>query len=229
MKTVKAAADTFRKNPRFDTQEALGRLGTGEALVSFLDASGAPSPVQRVTVLPPESRIGTITDEERLECMGSDAIGLKYDAVFDRESAYEILAEGIREAEYGTLQPLPGGGEAPAAPMPAPAVFKVYDPASGAYVEREMLPVQAPAYPAPAQYAAPAAFASPAPSRSAPQAHRPVQPRSTVRVSAPRGRSSGSAIDSFARSALNSAGRTLGSTLTRGLLDTLGLGRKKRR
>ena len=229
MKTVKAAADTFRKNPRFDTQEALGQLGTGEALVSFLDNSGAPSPVQRVTVLPPESRIGTITDEERLECMGSDAVGLKYDAVFDRESAYEILAEGMREAEYGTLQPLPGPGAMTAAPAPVPTVFKVYDPVAGTYVEREMLPARAPEYAAPAPYTAPVTYASPSLPRSAAPAHRPVQPRSTVRVSTPRARSSGSAIDSFARSALNSAGRTLGSTLTRGLLDTLGLGRKKRR
>ena len=229
MKTVKAAADTFRKNPRFDTQEALGRLGTGEALVSFLDISGAPSPVQRVTVLPPESRIGTITDEERLECMGSDAVGLKYDTVFDRESAYEILAEGIREAEYGTLQPLPGAGAAPAAPVPVPTVFKVYDPVTGTYVEREMLPARAPEYVSPVQYTTPATYVSPSTPRSAPNVHRPVQPRSTVRVSTPRGRSSGSALDSFARSALNSAGRTLGSTLTRGLMDTLGLGRKKRR
>ncbi len=232
MKIVKAAADTFRQNPRFDTREVLGQLATGEALVSFLDLSGAPSPVQRITVLPPESRIGTVTDGERLECMGSDAIGLRYDTVFDRESAYEVLAEGICEAENGTLQPLPGAETVPVTAVPEPAVFKVYDPATGTYVERELLPAQAPVSSPTLSYTAPVSYTTPVsytvPSGTA-RIHRPVQPRSTVRVSAPRRRSSGSVIDSFTRSAVNSAGRTLGNTLTRGILDTLGLGRKKRR
>ena len=114
-------------------------------------------------------------------------------------------------------------------------VFKVFDPVTGTYTEREMLPARdagcaAPApYTVPVSYTTPETYAAPSLPRNAPSVHRPVQPRSTVRVSTPRVRSSGSAIDSFARSAINSAGCTLGSTLTRGLLDTLGLGRKKRR
>ena len=246
-KLIRAVADTFRQNPKIDTADALGKLATGEALVSFLDASGAPCPMQRVTVLPPQSRIGTVTDAERDECMGNDAVGLKYDAVFDRESAYEVLAAGIYGAENGALQPLPGADEsAQAIPAAAPAVFKVYDPATGTYVERELLPPQ-PQYAAPAQqqvvtpvqpqYVAPAQTVHYAPPAYPPTAHPQVRPRSTVRVSSPRvsaprasaSRGKASALDSFARSAINSAGRTLGNTLTRGILDTLGLGRKKRR
>ena len=228
-KIVRAAADTFRKNPRFNTEEALGSLGTGEALVSFLDASGVPSVARRITVLPPQSRIGTVTEEERAECMGSDAIGLKYDTVFDRESAYEVLAQGICDAEGGVLQPLPGADAAPQPVQegPVPTVFKVYDPVTGTYVEREILYAPpAPYVPAPAQTVYPAPVSSVRPPVSA-GAHRPVQPRTTVRVSTPRKKTG--ALDSFARSAINSAGRTLGNTLTRGILDTLGLGRKKRR
>ncbi len=228
-KLVRAAAETFRPNPRFDTEETLGELGTGEALLSFLDARGVPSPAQRVTVLPPCSRIGTVTDEERLECMGSDAVGIKYDAPYDRESAWEVLAEGIYDSEDGVLQPLPGSAaSAPADAVPSPTVFKVYDPATGTYIEREILPRQTAVYTPPAACTAPVTYAAPSYPASG-NVSRPVQPRSTVRVTSSRRRASSGTLDAFTRSAVTSAGRTLGSTLTRGILDTLGLGRKKRR
>ena len=93
-KAVKVAAETFRPNPSFKTEEAITTLETGEALVSFLDANGAPGIVQRAKVLFPLSQIGAITDAERKEVMNRSAIGHKYDTMIDRESAYEqIMAE----------------------------------------------------------------------------------------------------------------------------------------
>lgn len=90
-KAVKAAAETFRINPKVDVGTAITELGVGEALVSFLDEKGAPSPVERTFVCPPESRIGPATDVERIAVMASSPVKGLYDEVVDRESAYEIL------------------------------------------------------------------------------------------------------------------------------------------
>ena len=95
-KAVKTAADTFRANPSFKTDEAIMELETGEALVSFLDAKGAPSVVQRAKILFPLSQIGAITEGQRMDIIKSSRIYGKYDTMEDRESAYEIL---MRENE----------------------------------------------------------------------------------------------------------------------------------
>ena len=95
-KAVKTAADTFRANPSFKTDEAIMELETGEALVSFLDAKGAPSVVQRAKILFPLSQIGAITEGQRMDIIKSSRIYGKYDTMQDRESAYEIL---MRENE----------------------------------------------------------------------------------------------------------------------------------
>ena len=95
-KAVKTAADTFRANPSFKTDEAIMQLETGEALVSFLDAKGAPSVVQRAKILFPLSQIGAITEGQRMDIIKSSRIYGKYDTMVDRESAYEIL---MRENE----------------------------------------------------------------------------------------------------------------------------------
>ncbi len=92
-KTVRAAAQTFRPNPAFDTEQVLLELGTGEALVSFLDEKGAPSIVERAKILFPLSQIGPITDEQRQQLIRSSRIYGIYDRDFDRESAYEVLVE----------------------------------------------------------------------------------------------------------------------------------------
>ena len=98
-KAVKTAADTFRSNPDFKTDEAIMNLETGEALVSFLDEKGAPSVVERAKILFPLSQIGAITEGQRLDIVkGSDIYG-KYDEAIDRESAFEVLlAESEQEA-----------------------------------------------------------------------------------------------------------------------------------
>jgi DNA helicase HerA-like ATPase len=90
-KAVKAAADTFRSNPKVDVATAITELGVGEALVSFLDEKGIPTPVERSFVCPPGSRIGAITDSERSETVKSSNVFGFYEKLVDRESAYEIL------------------------------------------------------------------------------------------------------------------------------------------
>ena len=96
-KGVKAAADSFRENPDFDSKEVITDLGTGEALVSTLDAKGAPNVVQRTLIRPPSSRLGPATDAEREAEMKNSPVAAQYDEPIDRESAYEILER--REAE----------------------------------------------------------------------------------------------------------------------------------
>lgn len=104
-KAVKVAAETFRANPEFSTEEVITTLGTGEALVSFLDGNGAPSIVQKSKVLFPLSQIGALTEAERSDVMSRSTIGAKYDTPIDRESAYEILlAENQETAMTETPQ-----------------------------------------------------------------------------------------------------------------------------
>jgi len=99
-KAVRSAAETFRTNPDFDTEEAIMQLGTGEALVSVLDAKGAPTMVQRAKMLFPLSQIGAITEGQRLDIMNAAPDRIKeYKNYFDRESAYEIITVQNQEAE----------------------------------------------------------------------------------------------------------------------------------
>ena len=95
-KAVKTAADTFRANPAFKTDEAIMNLETGEALVSFLDPKGAPTMVERAKILFPLSQIGAVTEGQRLDIIKQSRIYGKYDNPIDRESAFEVL---MAEAE----------------------------------------------------------------------------------------------------------------------------------
>ena len=98
-KAVKAAAETFRTNPEFDTTEAITNLETGEALVSFLDGKGAPSIVERARILFPLSQIGAINEAQRKEIIEWSGLGGKYDTPIDRESAFEILLADQQKAQ----------------------------------------------------------------------------------------------------------------------------------
>lgn len=98
-KTVRAAAETFRTNPAFDTETAITELGTGEALVSCLDPKGIPGMVERAFILPPQSKFGTIDDFARLRIINSSSMSGKYDAEVDRESAYEMLQAKATQGE----------------------------------------------------------------------------------------------------------------------------------
>jgi DNA helicase HerA-like ATPase len=104
-KAVKSAAETMRANPGFKTETAITELGVGEALVSFLDAKGRPGIVERVYVLPPASRIGPITADERKAVIAGSPVAGVYDRTVDRESAYERLQA---RAETAAASPAPG-------------------------------------------------------------------------------------------------------------------------
>ena len=91
-KAVRAAAQTFRANPAFDTESAITSLGVGEALVSTLDAQGAPSVVARTMLRPPSSHVGPATAEQRSAAMAVSPLAGCYDIAVDRHSAYEQLA-----------------------------------------------------------------------------------------------------------------------------------------
>ena len=90
-KAVKAAAQTFRTNPKLDVEKTITELEVGEALVSFLDEKGTPGIVERALVCPPHSQIGPITPEQRQQLMASSIVAGVYDTEVDRESAYELL------------------------------------------------------------------------------------------------------------------------------------------
>ncbi len=94
-KAVKAAAQTFRPNPKLDTARVIMELGKGEALVSFLEGGGTPTMVERVMIRPPTARIGPITPEERKAIMSRSPVKGKYDTAVDAESAYEMLQKRV--------------------------------------------------------------------------------------------------------------------------------------
>ncbi|WP_300380494.1 helicase HerA-like domain-containing protein [Henriciella sp.] len=97
-KSVRAAAESFRPNPAFGTEEVITQLGTGEALVSTLDDKAAPGIVQRTLIRPPSSRLGPVNDTERSQIMSASPVSGRYDKSLDRESAYEILIEKEKAA-----------------------------------------------------------------------------------------------------------------------------------
>ena len=103
-KGLKAAAQAFRPNPELNAETALGELGTGEVLVSLLDAEGVPTMVQRAYVMPPRSYLGTCSDEMRQKAIKNDALYSKYAEAIDRESAYEVLMKRAEQAEAETQE-----------------------------------------------------------------------------------------------------------------------------
>jgi len=108
---VKAAATTFRANPKLDVEKAITELAVGEALASFLDEKGRPNPVERALVVPPRSRIGPLTAEERRRVIESSLVAGHYEKAIDRESAQEQLASrAAARAPAGAAPPAEGGG-----------------------------------------------------------------------------------------------------------------------
>jgi hypothetical protein len=103
-KAVKSAATTLRANPKLDVEAAITELAVGEALVSLLDEKGRPCVVERAFVLPPGSRLGPVTPEERAATMKNSLVAGIYEKVEDRESAYEKLTQRVKE-QTETQQP----------------------------------------------------------------------------------------------------------------------------
>ena len=112
-KAVKATAETMRSNPDINIVEAITELGTGEALVSFLDEKGRPGITQRVFVVPPGSQIGPITPQQRQALMAHSLVAGNYDKTIDRESAYEMLQQRASPVAGG--KPATAGKDAAAA------------------------------------------------------------------------------------------------------------------
>ncbi|MFZ1813255.1 MAG: helicase HerA-like domain-containing protein [Rhizobiaceae bacterium] len=98
-KAVKTAAETFRPNPEFSTEDVIMNLGVGEALVSTLQAKGIPSLVERTLMRPPSSRLGPLDDRERASLIAMSPVASSYDETIDRESAYEILKRRAQDAQ----------------------------------------------------------------------------------------------------------------------------------
>ena len=115
-KAVKAAAQTMRANPNLDTEKVITELAVGEGLLSFLDDKGRPNVVERAYVLPPASRIGPTSPDERRAVIAASAVSGVYEKSIDRESAFEKL-----QARAGQKVEAAGGPAAtPATPAPAP-------------------------------------------------------------------------------------------------------------
>ena len=98
-KAVRAAAQTFRINPELNVEQAITEVGVGEALVSFLDMKGIPSPVERALICPPSSRLRPLDFEERDKVRAGSIVGDYYDNEIDRVSAYEKLLERAKQKE----------------------------------------------------------------------------------------------------------------------------------
>ena len=251
-KVIKTVAQTFRPNPNFDTEQAITQLQTGEALLSFLDESGAPSITQRALILPPQSAIGAISDSLRATLIDTSDLRDKYTHMFDRESAYELLsAKFTSQGVMGTARVLAEeilGTVAPAAqtaPQPQRSTIQVFNPSTGQYEEREMQ--AAPSYPAPAPVPAPEPAPVPAQARKVEQAPPPVlvynpatgqyEPQHQVPAvqekPAPEPKVAKTTktvkglgermLENFTRSTASGAGYTMGRTISRGILGIFGI------
>ncbi|MBK6879654.1 MAG: DUF853 family protein [Elusimicrobia bacterium] len=119
-RAVKAAAETFAANPTVDVETAITQLAVGEALVSFLDAAGRPTPVERAFVLPPRSQIGPLTPDQRQAVLRQSRLLGRYEQLLDRESAFEKL----KTRAVQTLGPAPAAEPARGPGRPADGLFE---------------------------------------------------------------------------------------------------------
>ncbi len=206
-KALNAAADAFRENPEFDTKELMQNLGTGEAVVSMLDEKGAPSVAEYAFILPPESRMGAITEEERRNAVDYSPLNNKYLVMVDNISAYEVITGRV-----------PGAAASGAGAYTAPD-GQVYGNTSG-------IPAAEPA----AQAAADDSITIDYESAQQPAAQPKVKPAAKAEDEG------GSRIGEIADSYLGKAGtrqviRSTGSTIGREIGKTIGeavLGKKGR-
>jgi hypothetical protein len=192
---VKSAADTFRPNPDVDVASAITELKVGEALVSLLLPDGSPSPVERVLIRPPSTRVGPLTPDERRTFVTTDAIGARYDQAIDRDSAEEILKAKAGEAAAAAEAVRADKEEAKAAALQAKEDARLAreqaraDALAARETERQRKEAEREA------------------ARQAREAARPTM--------------FDKAVQSAARSAASSVGRQIGSRLLRGILGGL--------
>ncbi len=128
-KAVQAAAQTFRQNPKLNVETVLTQLAVGEALVSMLDETGAPTIVERAKIVPPRSQVGAITPEQRNQIISSSILAGHYEKAIDRESAYEKL-----QARAGEKAQVAGAPAAtPGASVPEPAKSSFFETIASAF------------------------------------------------------------------------------------------------
>jgi DNA helicase HerA-like ATPase len=203
---VKSAAETFRPNPDLDVASSITELKVGEALVSLLLPDGSPSPVERVLVRPPSTRVGPLTPEERAILVSTDAIGAKYDTPIDRDSAEEILRAKAGEAAAAADAARAHKEEAKAAALQAKEDARLAKEQARADLaaQRE------------------ADRANREADREAAR-HAQEEAREAARVAREAARPTmfDKAVQSAARSAASSVGRQLGTRLLRGILGGL--------
>ena len=106
-KAVRAAAETMRDNPKLNEEAVITELGVGEALVSLLDEKGRPTIVERALIVPPEAQIGPILAQERSAIIKNSVLAGHYEAVEDRESAYEKIKGRVEQIPAATATPTP--------------------------------------------------------------------------------------------------------------------------
>src|SRR5438552_1125565 len=121
-KAVKAAAETFRQNPKLKVEAVLTQLAVGEALISMLDENGSPHVVERAKIVPPRSQVGAITPDQRKQIINSSVLAGYYEKAIDRESAYEILQARAGEKVQAAEAP-PVAAGAPAGEQTKPSTL----------------------------------------------------------------------------------------------------------
>ena len=207
-RALDAAADAFRENPEFDTKELMQNLGTGEAVVSMLDEKGAPSVAEYAFILPPESRMGALTEDERRNAVDYSPLNNKYLVMVDNVSAYEVITGRV-----------PGGAAASGAGSVTAPDGQVYGNTSG-------IPAAEPAAQTAADEGITIDYEEP---------QQPVQ-QPKVKPAAKAEEDSGSRIGELADSYLGKSGtrqviRSTGGTIGREIGKTIGeavLGKKGR-
>ena len=216
-KAVNSVAQTLRPNPKVDAEAVITELGVGEALVSFLDAQGRPTPVERVRVVPPASRIGGLSPDERAAGLAASPLRSRYALAIDRESAYEILKGRITAgSRAGSGQSGSRQAGSIAAGAEAGQIRVSRDPTIEE-IEAELR-----------GYPLPSSVDSDLSDHAYPEHEAPTRPSSRAPARRSRSKapvSGGSFAADLARAALSAAGRELGRQAVRSLLGT----RRRRR
>ena len=207
-KAIKAAADSFRENPAFDTQEAITDLGTGEALISFLDDDGKPQMVQRAKVIAPPCSMNAAPDGVVQSVVDSDFLKSKYDQLIDRESAFELLNKKAVAAQEVAAQQAKAEAEAKAAEEEAKARAKAQAQAEKAAAAEE------------AKRRAEAEREEKRLQREAEQSYERAQREAQKRAEREE-RERREMINRVAGAALTSVSRNLGNGVARGILGAL--------
>lgn len=205
-KALKATAQSFRANPELDAETALGELGTGEVLVSLLDPEGIPTMVQRAYVMPPRSYLGVCDDELREQKIAASPLYSKYAESVDRESAYEILTERAQSAQEEAEAAAKAKVEEKQAALQAKEDAKQAKEAERAAKEEERRQLAAEREAERQRKAEERRLAQER--RDAERAARPTRQQKTI-------------VDKVIDNTINTAARTIGTQIVRGIFGTL--------